>query len=62
MVENITVIGVFQNLKQLDKYNYCSSGDYLEMGILSSEIKNRILNKKIKLYRSASPSTPQTVG
>lgn len=62
MVENITVIGVFQNLKQLDKYNCCSSGDYLEMGILSSEIKNRILNKKIKLYRSASPSTPQTVG
>ena len=62
MVQNIAVIGVFQNPRQLEKYNCCSSGDYMEMGMLSGEIKTRILNKKIRLYRSASPNTSQTVG
>lgn len=59
MVENIAVIGVFLDPRKLEQYDCCSSGDYLEMGILSTEIKSQLLNKKIRLYRATAPNAPQ---
>ena len=54
-VQYIAVIGIFKDPRQLEKYNCCNDIDYLEMGAISNEIKNRILQKKIQLYRTSAP-------
>lgn len=54
-VQYIAVIGIFKDPRQLEKYNCCDDIDYLEMGAISNEIKNRILQKKIQLYRTSAP-------
>ena len=54
-VQYIAVIGIFKDPRQLEKYNCCDDIDYLEMGAISNEIKNRILQKKIQLYRTPAP-------
>lgn len=58
-IKNLAVIGVFQDPRQLEGYNCCADTDYLELGIISSEIKNRLLTKKLKIYRTASYNAPQ---
>ena len=54
-IQYIAVIGIFKDPRQLEKYNCCDDIDYLEMGAISNEIKNRILQKKIQLYRIPAP-------
>ena len=54
-VQYIAVIGIFKDPRQLEQYNCCDNTDYLEMGAISNEIKNRILQKKIQLYRTPAP-------
>ena len=54
-VQYIAVIGIFKDPRQLEQYNCCNNTDYLEMGAISNEIKNRILQKKIQLYRIPAP-------
>ena len=54
-VQYIAVIGIFKDPRQLEKYNCCDDIEYLEMGAISNEIKNRILQKKIQLYRTPAP-------
>lgn len=54
-VQYIAVIGIFKDPRQLEQYNCCDNIDYLEMGAISNEIKNRILQKKIQLYRIPAP-------
>ena len=54
-VQYIAVIGIFKDPRQLEKYNCCNDTEYLEMGAISNEIKNRILQKKIQLYRIPAP-------
>ena len=54
-VQYIAVIGIFKDPRQLEQYNCCDNTDYLEMGAISNEIKNRILQKKIQLYRIPAP-------
>ena len=54
-IQYIAVIGIFKDPRQLEKYNCCDDIDYLEMGAISNEIKNRILQKKIQLYRTSAP-------
>lgn len=51
MVQYLSVIGIFRDPRQLEQYNCCNEIDYLEMGAISNEIKNRIISKKINLYR-----------
>ena len=55
LVQYIAVIGIFKDPRQLEQYNCCNDIDYLEMGAISNEIKNRILQKKIQLYRTPAP-------
>lgn len=60
-VQYIAVIGIFKDPRQLEKYNCCDNIDYLEMGAISNEIKNRILQKKIQLYRTSAPPAAPVV-
>ena len=60
-IQYITVIGIFKDPRQLEKYNCCDDIDYLEMGAISNEIKNRILQKKIQLYRTSAPPAAPVV-
>ena len=60
-IQYIAVIGIFKDPRQLEKYNCCDDIDYLEMGAISNEIKNRILQKKIQLYRTPAPPAAPVV-
>ena len=60
-VQYIAVIGIFKDPRQLEKYNCCDDIEYLEMGAISNEIKNRILQKKIQLYRTPAPPAAPVV-
>ena len=60
-VQYIAVIGIFKHPRQLEKYNCCDDIEYLEMGAISNEIKNRILQKKIQLYRTPAPPAAPVV-
>ena len=60
-VQYIAVIGIFKDPRQLEKYNCCDNIEYLEMGAISNEIKNRILQKKIQLYRTPAPPAAPVV-
>ena len=60
-VQYIAVIGIFKDPRQLEKSNCCDDIDYLEMGAISNEIKNRILQKKIQLYRTSAPPAAPVV-
>ena len=60
-VQYIAVIGIFKDPRQLEKYNCCDDIEYLEMGAISNEIKNRILQKKIQLYRTSAPPAAPVV-
>ena len=60
-VQYIAVIGIFKDPRQLEQYNCCDNIDYLEMGAISNEIKNRILQKKIQLYRTPAPPAAPVV-
>lgn len=57
-VQNIAVIGIFKDPRKLEQYNCCNEVDYLEMGSITTEIKNRIINKKVQLYRAVNPPAP----
>ena len=61
LVQYIAVIGIFKDPRQLEKYNCCNDVEYLEMGAISNEIKNRILQKKIQLYRTPAPPAAPVV-
>lgn len=61
LVQYVAVIGIFKDPRQLEKYNCCNDIDYLEMGAISNEIKNRILQKKIQLYRTSAPPAAPVV-
>lgn len=60
-VQYVAVIGIFKDPRQLEKYNCCNDIEYLEMGAISNEIKNRILQKKIQLYRTPAPPAAPVV-
>ena len=60
-IQYVAVIGIFKDPRQLEKYNCCDDIEYLEMGAISNEIKNRILQKKIQLYRTPAPPAAPVV-
>lgn len=69
-VQNIAVIGIFKDPRQLSDF-MCSNRDsdvscdintdYTELGSISDEIKRRILDRKVRLYRTPVPPVSQTV-
>lgn len=50
-VKQIKVIGVFKDLRQLEEYTCCQEFDYLDFGIISDEVKNRVKKDKFTFYR-----------
>jgi hypothetical protein len=61
LVKYIAVIGIFKDPRDLKEYNCCQDTDYMEMGAISNEVKNRILQKKIQLYRAPAPAAAPVV-
>lgn len=62
-VKQIKVVGVFKDLRQLEEYTCCRDFDYLDFGIISDEVKNRIKNDKFAFYRQnlARPYQTDTI-
>lgn len=50
-VKQIKVVGVFKDLRQLEEYTCCQNFDYLDFGIVSDEVKNRVKKDKFAFYR-----------
>jgi len=61
LVKYIAVIGIFRDPRQLEQFNCCHEIDYLEMGAISNEVLNRVLDKKVRLYRVPAPFATPTV-
>ena len=59
LAKYISVMAVFEDPRQLESFNCCEGGEYLEMGPISSELIRRILAKKVSLYRQLPPPTNQ---
>ena len=62
-VKQIKVTGVFKDLRQLEEYACCQEFDYLDFGIISDEVKNRVKKDKFTFYREnlAKPYPTNTV-
>ena len=50
-VKRITVIGVFADPRSLEEYNCCNSTEFLDLGAISNEVKNRLTKLKLQYYR-----------
>lgn len=50
-VRMISIIAVFKDPRQLEQFNCCNSSDFLELGSVSSEIKRRLTEQKLRYYR-----------
>jgi len=54
-VKTISVIGVFRDPRMLEMYNCCEKSHILNLGALSSEIKKRLTERKLRYYRQLIP-------
>lgn len=61
-VKQIKVVGVFKDLRQLEEYTCCQDFDYLDFGIVSDEVKNRVKKDKFAFYKQnlAQPHVTDT--
>lgn len=50
-VKQIKVSGVFKDLRQLEDYPCCRNFEYLDFGVISDEVKNRVKKDKFTFYR-----------
>lgn len=50
-IENIAVIGIFQDLRQLEEFNCCNTPDFLDFGSISTTVKERLTKQKLLYYR-----------
>lgn len=50
MLQKVTVIGVFKDMRQLEEYGCCLE-DVNNMTFIDTEIKKRLIEKKIRYYR-----------
>ena len=51
MVESIAVIGIFQDLRQLEEYNCCNTPEYMDFGSISIMVKDKLTKQKLQYYR-----------
>ena len=56
-VKQIKVTAVFKDLRQLEQYTCCRDFEYLDFGIISDEVKNRVKQDKFTFYRQ-NPHQP----
>lgn len=61
-IKQIKVIAVFKDLRQLSEFSCCRDFDYLDFGIISDEVKNRVKKDKFAFYRQnlAQPHVTDT--
>ena len=53
-VKRISILAVFKDPRQLEYFNCCDSHEYTELGSVSNEIKKRLVEQKLRYYRSAN--------
>jgi hypothetical protein len=52
LLEQISVIAIFKDPRQLEQYDCCAGDDLENYTFLSTEIKKRLTEKKLRYYRS----------
>ena len=52
MLKTISVIAIFKDPRQLSQYDCCSGNDLDNTSFVSTEIKKRLTEKKLRYYRS----------
>lgn len=50
-IDTIAVIGIFQDLRQLEDYNCCNTPDFTDFGSVSILVKDRLTKQKLQYYR-----------
>ena len=50
-VKMISITAIFKDPRQLEMFNCCAKNDFLEMGSVTSEIKRRLTEQKLRYYR-----------
>ena len=61
LLKTLTVIAIFKDPRQLTQYDCCAGDDIENYSFISTEIKKRLTEKKIRYYRQlATPITPNT--
>lgn len=50
-VKMISIVAVFKDPRQLEQFNCCDPSEFLELGSVSSEIKRRLTEQKLRYYR-----------
>lgn len=59
LLSQVSVSGIFKDLRQLDQYNCCSELQDDNKSFINNEIKNRLVKQKIQYYRQfAAPLKP----
>lgn len=59
-VKKISVIGIFKDLRQLKQFSCCDSDEFLDFGVVSDEVKNRVKQDKLTFYREHKPNPSPT--
>lgn len=52
-IKYISIIGIFKDPRQLEHFDCCHTYDFLDLGPISSEIKNRLTQRKFYYYRQS---------
>lgn len=55
LLKSVTVIGVFKDLRQLENYGCCYDID--NISFIDTEIKRRLIEKKLRYYKQLSTNT-----
>lgn len=53
-VKSLSIIAVFKDPRQLEEFDCCNTGEFLELGSVSNEIKKRLTEQKLRYYRGAN--------
>ena len=54
-LEKISVTGIFKDIRQLIDYDCCKNDDIENYNFISTEIKKRLIEKKLRYYRQFLP-------
>lgn len=61
LLKKISVVAIFKDPRQLEQYPCCQGEDMDNFSFISTEIKKRLTEKKLRYYRQlAMPITPNT--
>lgn len=51
LIQRISIVAIFKDPRQLEQFNCCATSDYLELGSVTSEVKKRLTEQKLRYYR-----------